>query len=92
MQKKDRRILSVEEAAAVLGFHPESVRRLARRGQIPAVKFGARAWAFDSEVDSGVLVFVTEPDGEAFRVTLPPRWVPAKGLGDDKFLLTSSSL
>jgi hypothetical protein len=44
------------------------------------------------EVDAGVLDFVTEPDGEAFRVTLPPRWVPAKGLGDDKFLLNSSSL
>jgi excisionase family DNA binding protein len=49
MKKKDRGILSVEEAAALLGFHPESVRRLARRGRIPAVKFGARAWAFDSE-------------------------------------------
>ena len=49
MQKSDRGILSVEEAAALLGFHPESVRRLARRGGIPAVKFGVRAWVFDRE-------------------------------------------
>jgi excisionase family DNA binding protein len=49
MEKQDCGLLSVEEAAALLGFHPESVRRLARRGQIPAVKFGARAWAFDRE-------------------------------------------
>jgi site-specific DNA recombinase len=44
------------------------------------------------EVASGVLVFVTEPDGETFRVTLPPRWEPAKGRGEDKFLLNSHSL
>ena len=49
MLKSDHGILNVEEAAALLGFHPESVRRLARRGRIPAVKFGARAWVFDRE-------------------------------------------
>lgn len=33
-------VLSVDEAAAVLHRHPETVRRLARTGQLPATKVG----------------------------------------------------
>ncbi len=38
-------LLNVEQVAAALGFHPESVREMARQGQLPAVKVG-KYWKF----------------------------------------------
>lgn len=40
-------LISAEGAAALLGYHPEHVRRLARQGRIPALKVGA--WVFDPD-------------------------------------------
>ncbi len=34
--------VSVEEAASMLGVHPETVRREIRRGRLPAVRIGRR--------------------------------------------------
>lgn len=36
------RLLTVREVAEQLGYHPETVRTMARRGQIPALKLGGR--------------------------------------------------
>jgi len=35
-------VVSVEEAASLLGVHPETVRREIRRGRLPAVRIGRR--------------------------------------------------
>ena len=42
-------VLNAQETADFLGAHVETVRRLARRGQIPAFKLGKdwRFWAQD---------------------------------------------
>ena len=48
-----RRLVNVEEAAEYLGLHPESVRRMARRGDIRGRKIGRRGgegeWRFRPE-------------------------------------------
>jgi excisionase family DNA binding protein len=41
----NKEILTVEEAAALLSFQPDTVREYAREGKLPAVKIG-RAWRF----------------------------------------------
>lgn len=41
-------LLTVEEAAEHLRLHPSTVYRLARRGELPAVKVG-RQWRMDGE-------------------------------------------
>lgn len=41
-------VLTTQEAAAMLGAHIETVRRLARRGAIPAFKVG-KDWRFSSQ-------------------------------------------
>jgi len=38
-------LLDSEEAAALLRLHPETLKRRARRGEIPGVKFG-KVWRF----------------------------------------------
>ncbi len=40
---------TVEQVAAYLNFVPETVRNMARGGQIPSIKVGKRAWRFDPE-------------------------------------------
>ena len=41
-------VMNIEEGAALLDFHPEYVRQMARDGRIPAVKVG-RKWRFVRE-------------------------------------------
>jgi excisionase family DNA binding protein len=41
--------LTVERAAEVLHFHPVTVRRLLRAGQIPGRKIGARQWRISAD-------------------------------------------
>lgn len=48
-------LLTVEEAAAELRVHPATVRRMIRRGEIPAVKVG-RLWRVDADVTKPVRV------------------------------------
>jgi excisionase family DNA binding protein len=38
-------LLSDAEAGSLLGLHPKTVQRLARRGELPAVRIG-RYWRF----------------------------------------------
>ncbi|OVE75831.1 hypothetical protein BVX97_03200 [bacterium E08(2017)] len=70
--------LTVKDAATLLGGHPETIRRLARKGSIPAFKLG-RDWRFNrqaltewaeshslNEVSSKVLIV---DDEKAFRET-----------------------
>jgi len=44
--KNDTEVLIAKEAAAFLKAHVETIRRLARRGDIPAFKVG-KDWRFD---------------------------------------------
>jgi len=41
----DTKLLDTREAAEFLGWHPEYVRRLSRRGAIPAIRL-RRQWRF----------------------------------------------
>jgi excisionase family DNA binding protein len=41
----DLEVLNAQETATLLGVHTETVRRLARRGEIPSLKFG-KDWRF----------------------------------------------
>jgi excisionase family DNA binding protein len=45
---KDRIALNVDEVAAELHLHPQTVQRLAKRGSLPGRKVG-RAWYFAPE-------------------------------------------
>lgn len=40
--------LNTQEAAKLLGYHPQSLRDLVRVGKLPATK-GANGWIFDRE-------------------------------------------
>jgi two-component system CheB/CheR fusion protein len=47
-RKKKSETLDAQEAAALLNAHVETVRRLARRGEIPSFKLG-KDWRFDED-------------------------------------------
>jgi len=47
-------LLTIGEAAEYLRFHPSTVYRLARRGELPAVKVG-KQWRLDRETLEGWL-------------------------------------
>lgn len=42
MSRFEEQFLDVVEAGHRLGIHPESVKRLIRRGRLPAQKFGSK--------------------------------------------------
>ncbi len=49
------RLLTVHEVADQLGYHPETVREMARRGEIPALKLGGRTSPYrfrQSQIDA----------------------------------------
>lgn len=43
------KLISAKEVASELGLNPETVRRMARRGQIPYVKISATHFKYDLE-------------------------------------------
>lgn len=43
-------LLTVEQAAAVLQMHPDTVRRLLREKKLPGRKVGPRQWRISAEV------------------------------------------
>jgi excisionase family DNA binding protein len=56
------RVVTINEAAERLGLHVESLRRMCRRGQVPAAKFG-RVWRLrQSDIDA---LFAREPEAAA---------------------------
>ena len=61
-QNSERRFepsLDSQEAARLMGVHPETVKRRARRGEIPGIKLGKlwrfRASALDSYIEETML-------------------------------------
>lgn len=63
-------MLTLDEAARVLKKSPESVRRLAAEGKIPAVKVG-RGWRFPDDLEDRIMgapqVHRIEPDYSVIR-------------------------
>jgi excisionase family DNA binding protein len=54
MEQAFEKLLSQKDAAELFGVHPETLRRMAVRGEIPALKVG-RFWKFrGSAVDKWV--------------------------------------
>lgn len=47
-----RKFLSVREVAELLGYHPETVREMARKKQLPAIKFGGRTSPYRFSADA----------------------------------------
>lgn len=45
MEKSFEKLRSHEEVAELLGIHPETLRRMAVRGEVPALKVG-RFWKY----------------------------------------------
>lgn len=48
--EKAPQIMETEYAALLLGLNPDTLRRMARRGDVPAKKIGPRLWRFDKTV------------------------------------------
>lgn len=48
-EPRKRTLLTIEEVAEYLRFHPSTVYRLVRKGTLPAVKVG-KQWRFDSQI------------------------------------------
>lgn len=40
-------IMDTEEAAILLGVYPDTLRLMARRGDVPAIKIGPKLWKFE---------------------------------------------
>ncbi len=58
MIKQRERLYTVEEAADYLRYHPEHIRRLARRGELAGRKVGHRGggeWRFSRDELDGLL-------------------------------------
>ena len=68
----NREFLTAEEYAALFGCHPETVKRMARNGKLPAFKLG-RHWFFTRPGPEG-------PPGSqnSFKIT-PPSSAPQRG-------------
>jgi excisionase family DNA binding protein len=67
-----RPLLTVEEVAKRLGCSEETVRRLCRRGRLPATRFSARGRL---RVDVGALErFIEEEGGRADCRDVEPRY------------------
>lgn len=57
--KEKERLYTVEEAAEYLRYHPEHIRRLARRGELRGLKIGrGGGWRFSREALDAILVRV----------------------------------
>ena len=52
MEVSFEKLLSHEEAAQLLGIHPETLRRMAVRGEVPALKVG-RFWKYRASTLDG---------------------------------------
>lgn len=53
---EQKRLVPTSAVAVRLGMKPDSVRKLAAEGKIPAIRFGARSfWRFDpDEVEAAI--------------------------------------
>jgi len=48
MPKTNRKLLTSKQAAEVLACHPETVKRMARKGELTAIRIGKRKLRFDA--------------------------------------------
>jgi excisionase family DNA binding protein len=48
-KKAMNELLTIEQAAEKLQMHPETVRRLLRKREIPGVKLGRREWRIPAD-------------------------------------------
>ena len=47
--KKAPPMMDTDYASLILGIGPDTLRRMARRGDVPAKKIGPRLWRFEKE-------------------------------------------
>ncbi len=45
--EKAPQMMKTDYAALLLGLNPDTLRRMARRGDVPAVRVGSRLWRFE---------------------------------------------
>jgi len=43
------KLITTKELAEVLNLHPETIKRMAKRGQIPVIKVSATKFMFDED-------------------------------------------
>ena len=67
--------LNLQQAAAFLHVHPETLRQAARCGRIPGAKVG-RAWVFLEEDLAAYVRSLYAPSRQALRVTLGREFDP----------------
>lgn len=65
--------LSVNEAAALSGYHPQHVRELARNGRVSARRFGRLVWQIErASLDAYVAEMRQRGEKRGPRPDLPP--------------------
>ena len=69
MDEGTKTLVDAAELARIVGLPEASVRRLARKGELPALRFG-RLWRFD--VDRVMAALEQQPAGTAV-LTIPER-------------------
>ena len=47
--EKAPQLMETDYAALLLGLNPDTLRKMARRGDVPAVKLGPRLWRFEKK-------------------------------------------
>jgi excisionase family DNA binding protein len=73
---RERSLLTVDEVAAYLRLKPETIRTMARRHTLPAVKVG-KVWRFDESLIQHYLhhdleVEKTDHESDGLAVIVPP--------------------
>jgi len=58
----NHRAVSISEAARMLGVHPNTIRRMCKRGQLPSFQLPARG---DRRIPRDSLEAITRPQGAA---------------------------
>jgi len=100
MAENNKEAFNINEAAAFLGVHPQTIRKLARAGELPAFKVG-RAWRFHRQalqkwVDTHYernkkpLIFVVDDEKsirDTVKLTLESAGYKAKAIGDGATLI-----
>jgi excisionase family DNA binding protein len=70
MDTNFEQLLDSQEAARLLGIHPKTLKQMARRGEVPAVRIG-KFWRFRaSALDSWVRSAVDSLTTRTYRETL----------------------
>jgi excisionase family DNA binding protein len=49
---KREELMTVDEVAALMRLHKDSIRRLLRRGELPGVRIGKRWWVYRADLEA----------------------------------------